>query len=143
MYKNGAEELSHNELQERLNMSFPIGKPPEGWLVVEPVEPVIATPTEQEIQAGLTRALNAHLDAVAGQRRYDSRLTCALRAGFPGPFQAEGLVFAAFMDQCNMVGYNMLRQARAGEIQVPTEAELIAAMPVIQWPPSPIPEGAA
>lgn len=143
MYTNGTEQISHSDLQSRLNMSFPVGIPPEGWVVFEPVATAPPEPTEQEIQAGLTRALNAHLDAVAGQRRYDSRFTCALRAGFPGPFQAEGLAFAAFMDQCNMVGYNMLRQARAGEIQVPTEAELIAAMPTIKWPPSPIPEGAA
>ena len=139
MYTNGAEQLSHRSLQARLNMSFPLGKPPEGWAVFEQVSP---EPTEQEIQDALTRSLNTHLDSVAAQRRYDSRFTCALRAGFPGPFQAEGLAFAAFMDECNMVGYTMMKRARAGEIPIPTAAELIAAMPPMVWPPSPIPEGA-
>lgn len=106
---------------------------------------VVADPpavSADEIQLALTDVLNAHLDSVAGQRRYDSRFTCALRAGFPGPFQAEGLAFAAFMDACNMVGYTMMKRAKAGEIPVPTDAELIAAMPAMVWPQSPIPEGA-
>lgn len=97
---------------------------------------------EAAIEASLIEALNTHLNSVAGERRYDSRFTCALRAGFPGPFQAEGLAFAAFMDECNMVGYTMMERAKAGEIQVPTDAQLIAAMPAMVWPPSPIPDGA-
>lgn len=94
------------------------------------------------LQGSLTQTLNKHLNEVAAQRRYDDRFTCALRAGFPGPFQAEGLAFAAFMDECNMVGYTMMKRAKAGEIPVPTDAELIAEMPAMVWPPSPIPEGA-
>lgn len=139
MYTNGTERLSHSDLQSRLNMSFPVGKPPEGWEVFEPVVP---EPNEQEIQDALTQALNRHLDSVAAQRRYDSRFTCMLRAGFAGPFQAEGQAFAAFADECNMVGYALMKRAKAGEIPVPTDAELIAAMPAMVWPPSPIPEGA-
>ncbi|MBU1282694.1 MAG: hypothetical protein KJ989_12905 [Gammaproteobacteria bacterium] len=96
-----------------------------------------------DVQAALTIALNSHLDSVAGQCRYDSRFTCALRAGFPGPFQAEGMAFAKFMDDCNMVGYTIMQQVKAGLRPVPTEAELIAEMPMIEWPLSPIPEGAA
>jgi hypothetical protein len=142
MYTNGSQKLSHSALQNLLNMSFPVGNPPDGWVVYEPVVVPPAEPTEQEIQDALTQALNMHLDSVAAQRRYDSRFTCALRAGFPGPFQAEGLAFAAFMDECNMVGYTMMKRAKAGEIPVPTDAQLIAAMPAMVWPPSPIPEGA-
>lgn len=143
MYTNGSQKLSHSALQNLLNMSFPVGNPPDGWVVYEPVVAPPQEPTEDEIQAALTQALNRHLDSVAGQRRYDSRFTCMLRAGFAGPFQAEGLAFAAFADECNMVGYTMMKRAKAGEIAIPTEAQLIAEMPTIQWPPSPIPEGAA
>lgn len=142
MYTNGTDLKSHADLQTSLNMSFPVGKPPDGWAIFEPKITPPAEPTEEEIQESLTQALNLHLDSVAGQRRYDSRFTCALRAGFPGPFQAEGLAFAAFMDACNMVGYTMMKRAKAGEIPTPTEAELIAEMPTIDWPPSPTPEGA-
>lgn len=143
MYTNGTEQLSHRQLQNKINASFPVGIPPAGWAVYEPITPQ-KTPEEEaaEVLSLRVQTLNAHLDSVAGERRYDSRFTCSLRAGFPGPFQAEGLAFAAFMDACNMVGYSMMKRAKAGEIPVPTDAELIAAMPVMVWPPSPIPEGA-
>lgn len=106
------------------------------------------TPEAAEIdpvyeQQRLTDALNRHMDATAGQRRYDNRFTCSLRAGFAGPFQAEGLAFAAWMDQCNIAAYTILAECKAGVRPIPSEAELIAAMPEIEWPPSPVPEGAA
>lgn len=94
------------------------------------------------IQARLTTALNNHLDSVAGQRRYDDRFTCSLRAGYPGPFQVEGQTFAAWMDACNMTAYGIMAQCKLGLRQIPTEAELIALMPAIVWPPSPIPPDA-
>lgn len=115
---------------------FSVGPAPEPEPVIEP------PPTPEDIQTTLTNALNRHLDSVAGQRRYDNRFTCALRAGFLGPFQDEGLAFAAFMDECNMTGYLILQSVKAGLEPVPTEAGLIARMPVMVWPPSPIPEGA-
>ncbi|MGK9047952.1 hypothetical protein KXR63_11360 [Stutzerimonas chloritidismutans] len=107
------------------------------------IDPPASEPTPEDIERNLTAALNRHLDAVAGQRRYDTRFTCSLRAGFPGPFQEEGQVFAAWMDACNMAAYQLMADVKAGSRKVPTEAELIAAMPVIEWPPSPIPAGAA
>uniref|UniRef100_A0A6H1ZEC4 Putative tail protein n=1 Tax=viral metagenome TaxID=1070528 RepID=A0A6H1ZEC4_9ZZZZ len=107
------------------------------------IDPPVHEPSPDDIERDLTAVLNRHLDAVAGQRRYDSRFTCSLRAGFPGPFQEEGRVFAAWMDACNMAAYQLMADVKAGSRAVPTEAELIVALPVIEWPPSPIPAGAA
>lgn len=107
------------------------------------IDPPTHVPSPDEIEAELTASLNSHLDAVAKQRRYDSRFTCSLRSGFPGPFQEEGQVFAAWMDACNMAAYRLMADVKAGKAPVPTEVELIAALPVIAWPPSPIPAGAA
>jgi len=97
----------------------------------------------QGMQSRLTAALSDHLNQVAGQRSYDDRFTCSLRAGYPGPFQAEGQTFAAWMDACNMAAYQIMSEVKRGLRPVPTEAELIEALPVIEWPPSPVPEGAA
>jgi len=94
------------------------------------------------IQRGLTTALNNHLNQVAGQRSYDDRFTCSLRAGYPGPFQEEGQAFASWMDECNMVAYQILADVKRGLRAIPTEAELIEALPVIAWPASPVPGGA-
>lgn len=101
--------------------------------------PVVA---EDEAER-LTAVLNAHLDATAGQRRYDNRFTCALRAANPdSPFHAEGMAFSTWMDECNFTAYQIMAQCRAGQRAIPTDAELIAALPVLTWPPSPIPDGA-
>ena len=108
-------------------------------------EPVpVPTDAEQEkaTQAALTSALNNHLNAVAGERSYDDRFTCSLRAGYPGPFQPEGQAFAAWMDDCNMLAYQIMSEVKQGLRQIPTESELIAALPLIEWPPSPVPVGA-
>jgi len=111
------------------------------WTKVETAEAKVAKALGA-LESSLIQTLNDHLDAVAGQRRYDSRFTCSLRAGFTGPFQAEGIAFAAWMDQCNLVGYTIMSEVKAATRAVPTPEELIAAMPLIEWPPSPIPEGA-
>lgn len=77
----------------------------------------------------------AHLDATARERRYDNRITCALRAGYPGPFQAEGIAFAAWMDQCNALAYQLLAEVVAGTRKMPEHPqELIALMSTMVWP---------
>ena len=80
-------------------------------------------------------ALVAHLDATARERRYDNRVTCALRAGYPGPFQAEGIAFAGWMDQCNALAYNLLAEVVAGTRPLPENPQaLIDLMPPMVWP---------
>ena len=80
-------------------------------------------------------ALTAHLDATAQSKRYDNRITCALRAGYSGPFQAEGAAFAAWMDQCNALGYQMLAEIQAGTRPMFSDtAAFIAEMPAMVWP---------
>lgn len=43
MYTNGTDKLSHRALQNHLGVSFPRGKPPTGWTVVDttPPEPTL------------------------------------------------------------------------------------------------------
>ena len=80
-------------------------------------------------------ALVAHLDATARERRYDNRITCALRAGYPGPSQAEGIAFASWMDQCNALAYQLLAEVVAGTRPMPDSPQaLIDLMPAMEWP---------
>jgi hypothetical protein len=90
--------------------------------------------TNDEIIAELTSALEAHYDATARERRYDNRFTCALRAGYVGPFQAEGIAFAQWMDTCNAYGYQVMTDCLSGTRVIPAAAELIAELPLIVWP---------
>ncbi len=79
-------------------------------------------------------ALTAHLDKVAAERRYDNRITCSLRAGYPGPYQAEGIAFATWMDTCLYSAYILLQEIQAGTAAIPTVEKFIASLPVLQWP---------
>lgn len=78
--------------------------------------------------------LMEHFDATAQQRRYENRVTCALRAGFPGPFQADGLAFAQWMDACNVHGYQLIEDVKSGKRTLPTVDEFIAELPPMEWP---------
>lgn len=92
---------------------------------------------EETIAILVTRydtALTAYLDKVAAERRYDSRITCSLRAGYPGPYQAEGIAFATWMDTCLYTAYELLQQIQAGTAAIPTIEEFIASLPKLQWP---------
>jgi len=81
-----------------------------------------------------TDALAAMLDAKAQEKNYDNRISCALRAGYPGPFNAEGSKFAAWMDTCNALGYQVLADVNAGKRPRPTLPEFLALMPALVWP---------
>jgi hypothetical protein len=85
--------------------------------------------------ASYDQALSNHLDFVAQSKRYDTRITCAVRAGYPGPFQAEGAAFAAWMDDCNAQAYRMWAEIEAGtRLMFADTAEFIAALPPMVWP---------
>lgn len=81
-----------------------------------------------------TAALESHYDAKARERRYDNRLTCALRAGYQGPFQDEGQAFAIWMDTCNAYAYGVMAEVQSGTRPMPSAAGLIAELPDLIWP---------
>lgn len=80
------------------------------------------------------KAHDAHLDAAARSRRYDSIHTAALRAGFPGPFHDEGVALASWMDQCNAIGYQIMAEIESGQRVAPTIDEYIAMLPELVLP---------
>ena len=102
----------------------------ESWVASYIPEPPVPL-TMQDFDSALT----AHLDNTARSRKYDNRVTCALRAGYPGPFQAEGQAFAQWMDACNAFAYQLLAEVEAGNTPAPqTVEEFISSLPVISWP---------
>lgn len=81
------------------------------------------------------KALTDHLDKTAQTKRYDNRITCMVRAGFAGPFQAEAQAFAIWADSCNAVAYQYLAEIQAGTRPVPdSPQELIDVLPPMVWP---------
>ncbi|KQP39683.1 hypothetical protein [Pseudorhodoferax sp. Leaf274] len=101
---------------------------------VEPDPPQPEPPTVEQRIALLLRHVDAHLNAGAALRRYDSIITASLRAGYPGPFHDEGVVYATWMDATYARCYEILAQWEAGEIAEPTAAELLAMLPPLELP---------
>ena len=101
------------------------------WEIIPLPEEVRAANLKKKFET----ALDNHLDNVARQKRYDNRFTCALRAGYPGPFQAEGQAFAAWMDSCNAMAYQILFDVQQG-LRLPPASieEFIGSMPAMVWP---------
>lgn len=93
------------------------------------------TPAPALAASDFEAALDAHLDAKAQERRYNDRFTCALRAGYTGPFQAEGVAFAQWMDNCNAYAYQLLADVQAGTRSAPASVDaFIEELPDLVWP---------
>lgn len=113
------------------------------WYETWVIEPLTAAEEAQVIEAervnsGVVEkkyvaALEAHYDSVAQSKRYDNRLTFALRAGYPGPYQAEALVFAQWMDNCNAMAYQYMLDVEAGKLERPTIEAMIEMLPNIEF----------
>ena len=81
------------------------------------------------------KVLDNHIDAVAQAKGYDSRLTCALRAGYVNVWQSEGIAFGQWMDACYEQAFQMMNDYLAEAPGAPTtKAEFSAALPVMVWP---------
>lgn len=108
------------------------------WIISDlPEEQIQAN--QAAAQAELIKQFDAALvelfEQTAKTKRYDSRITCMLRAGFPGPFQAEGLAFATWVDGCNALAYQILAEVQAGFRPAPASVEeFLALFPAMQWP---------
>lgn len=99
----------------------------------EPATP--AGPTLEERKGALLAAVDAHLNAAANAKGYDSILAASLRAALPAsPFHAEGVAFGTWMDAVYAKCYDVLAQVLAGEIEEPTRDELLAMLPDLQIP---------
>lgn len=100
-----------------------------------PREVVAAPPSFDQRKAVLLAAVDAHLNAAAKAKGYDSILSASLRAALPtSPFHAEGVAFGTWMDAVYAQCYQVLAQVQANEIAEPDEAQLIAMLPALQLP---------
>lgn len=99
-----------------------------------PVPPVEPAPSVEDRIRVLRARIASHLDAAAQAKNYDSIITAALRAAYPGPYHDEGVAFATWMDACWSAAYALLAQWSAGELEEPSPEELIAMLPTLNLP---------
>jgi hypothetical protein len=80
-------------------------------------------------------AFDDHLDAVAAQRQYDSRLTIVSYEGSTKPqWAAEAAAYIAWRDAALDYMFDQLAAVEAGEIPPPTIEEFIGGITPIVWP---------
>lgn len=90
---------------------------------------------ERSIQQQLTSAVQRHMDSMAEERNYDSIISCCTYATSLNPkFSAEGQAAVEWRDNVWVVCYQILDKVKADQRQIPTEDELIALLPSMEWP---------
>jgi hypothetical protein len=80
----------------------------------------------------LESAIDAYLDSVANQYRYESIRTMVTYATSDHPvFGVEGRAAVSWRDACYQTGIDIMNAVMNGDREVPSEQELIAEMPLI------------
>lgn len=102
-------------------------------------EAVFPPPTREQIEAAIIADLSGcvqrHLDDTAKQRNYDGILSlCTYATSTNAQFAAEGQTGVTWRDAVWAKCYQVLADCLAGTRNTPTEAELIAELPVMVWP---------
>jgi hypothetical protein len=88
----------------------------------------------QATQATLSAAVQAHLDATARARSYDSALSCVSYINSTvTTYQAEAAAMRDWRDAVWLRCYELLAEVQAGTRPIPTEQQLLALLPAIDW----------
>ena len=118
---------------------FHLNCPPEATHIInnEPVtiipEPI--PPTEAEIIASLTAAVQAKLDSEARTHNYDGILSlCSYATSIDPVFKAEGQAGVEWRDAMWRKACQVMEEVKAGTRPVPTSEELLAELPGMTWP---------
>ena len=92
-------------------------------------------PTAEQIITQYTAAVQKHLDDFARTRGYDGIMSAATYATSTVPkFKAEGQYAVEARDATWAKCYEVLAAVEAGSSPMPTLEELLAELPVLEWP---------
>lgn len=91
-------------------------------------------PTADETKATLLKAVDDYMDSTVQQRGYDNIAKCVTYEGDIDPvFNREGTMAKQWRSKVYRTCYNILAGIEAGYREIPTEAELLAELPKIDW----------
>lgn len=121
----------HSALMAAQAAGCTIASDPDGYPIAVPRP----APTVAELTARGAAVVQGHLDATARQRRYDSIQTAVSYRDDPNPvFAAEGEALFAWRSAVWTAALAILADVEAGEMPIPSDAALIAALPEMVWP---------
>lgn len=106
-----------------------------GMVELEADASAVAKKAVDTARQRLTGVIQQHLDTVAQQRNYDGILSlCTYATSAHLRFATEGQAGVEWRSSVWAMGYQLLDEALAGERDIPSDAELIALLPEMQWP---------
>ena len=83
----------------------------------------------------ITEAVKQHLDTVAGERQYDGIVSLNGSLNSPdAQWAAEAAAGNVWRSAVWVKVYEIQQQVQSGQRPIPTPTEVIAELPVIQWP---------
>lgn len=92
-------------------------------------------PTPEQVLATLTAAVQARLDGFAKQRGYDGILSaCSYAASKVERYAKDGQLCVDLRDKTWDAACKILADVEAHNRPASTEAELLAELPVLEWP---------
>ena len=90
--------------------------------------------TEEQIQAHLTQVVQNYMDKTVQTRGYDNIHTaCTYANSTDETFKAEGTACVVWRDAVWRKCYDILAEVKAGTREIPTEEELLAELPALNW----------
>lgn len=97
--------------------------------------PVVPAPTQAQVIAVLTKAIQSRLDAFARTRNYDNIMSaCTYATSTVTKFATEAQYCVESRDATWSAAYTVLAEVEAGTRPIPSEAELLAELPTLAWP---------
>ena len=102
----------------------------------EPPAPPTLTQEQQlaRIKKERLKAVDDYMDRTVQERGYDNIAKCVTYEGDIDPiFNREGTMAKQWRSKVYRTCYNILAGVEAGDRPIPTEAELLAELPKIDW----------
>lgn len=91
-------------------------------------------PSEKEIRSKLTEIVRLYLDDTVAKKDYDNILTACSYCNSTNPiFANDAKICIEWRDNVWETFYNILAEILAGNRSIPTDKELIAELPTINW----------
>lgn len=137
-YKDGV-HIAGAKTEEKLIALCDKLKLPYYEISEEPPKPPSRPPLTEEqqkelIKKTLLKAVDDYMDRTVQERGYDNIAKCVTYEGDIDPiFNREGTMAKQWRSKVYRTCYNILAGVEAGYRPVPTEAELLAELPKIDW----------
>ena len=88
----------------------------------------------EDLQAKYTRLVQDYMDKAVQARGYDDVFTCISYVDSTDEiFRREAQAVLAWRDKVWRMWYEVLAEVNAGKRAVPSEAELLAMLPKLEW----------